>query len=64
MASMQEYCEMLSTTQLQALLREEYSGTGNLPVEGILTICSILAQRVPSKPSLRETLRRLCESYL
>lgn len=64
MASLQEYCTMLSTSQLQALLREECEGRGSLPLEGILSICGILAQRDPKLPDVRQTLLQLCRTYL
>ena len=64
MASLQEYCEKLSTTQLQALLREECAGRGELPPEGILAICEILSRRCPELPTVRQTLLELCRAYL
>ena len=64
MASMQEYCELLSTTQLQAILLEEFEGRGNLPMEAILTVCDALAKRDASLPAVHETLRSLCRAYL
>ena len=64
MASLREYCDKMSTSQLKALLQEEYSGNGSLPVEAILDICSILADRDPSKPSVEDLLRQMCKHYL
>ena len=64
MASLREYCEMLSTTQLQALLREECEGRGNLPADTVLMICDILANRDETLPSVSETLRCLCRMYI
>jgi len=64
MASMREYCEMLSTEQLQALLREEYNGRGSLTALAILDICNILSQRDSSKPDATQLLRQLCGQYL
>ena len=64
MASMREYCEMMSTEQLQALLREEYNGRGSLPTSAILEICDILSVRDPTKPTPLQLLRHLCEQYL
>ena len=64
MASIHEYCEMLSTSQLRALLREEYEGRGRLTTEVILLICGILAQRDPQLPPLEETIRSVCRPYL
>ena len=64
MASFREYCDKMSTSQLKALLQEEYSGKGSLPVEAILDICSILADRDPSKPSVEDLLRQMCKHYL
>lgn len=64
MASAQEYCEKLSTSQLQALLREEAEGRGALPQEIILVICDILSQRDPSLPDLNQLLRQICRAYL
>lgn len=63
MASAREYCKMLSTEQLQALLREEYNGRGSLPVLLILDICDILAERDPEKPSAEQLIRQLCRQY-
>lgn len=64
MASMREYCELMSTSQLQSLLREEYEGRGTLPVDTILIICDILARRDPQLPSVKDSLRSLCHAYL
>lgn len=64
MASMQDYLEMLSTSQLQAVLREECEGKGSLPEDAILTICRILSGRDPSLPTVRQTLLSLCHCYL
>ena len=64
MATIQEYCEMLSTSQLQALLREECEGRGRLTPEIILAICDILAGRDPSLPTAHQLLQTLCRSYL
>lgn len=64
MASFLEYCENMSTEQLQALLREEYRGCGNLPIPAILDVCSVLSTRDPSKPSVELLLRQLCGQYL
>ena len=64
MATFREYCEMMSTEQLQAILREECDGRGNLPVQALLDICGILADRDPNKPDVEDMLRRLCACYL
>ena len=64
MATFREYCDKMSTSQLEVLLQEEYLGKGSLPVQAILDICSILAERDPSKPSVDELLRQLCKHYL
>lgn len=64
MASLREYCEKMSDTQLQALLREECEGRGSLPVMAVLDICDILTQRHPELPSVQDTLRNLCRAYL
>lgn len=64
MASVQEHCEKLSTSQLQALLREEAEGRGALLPEVILIICDILSRRDPAMPDLTQLLRQLCRAYL
>ena len=64
MASVKEYCKKLSTSQLQALLREECAGRGDLPIEVILMICEILAERNPAKPPVMDKIYELCRSYL
>lgn len=64
MASLREYCEMMSTEQLQALLREEYNGRGSLPMQAILDICDILSERDPDKPTVEQLLHQLCVQYL
>lgn len=64
MPNAREYCEMMSTEQLQALLREEYNGRGSLPIPAILDICEILSQRDPEKPSAEQLIRQLCGQYL
>ena len=64
MASLKEYCEMLSTSQLQALLQEEAEGRGSLPQEVVLIICDTLSQRDPSLPDLNQLLRQICRAYL
>lgn len=63
MATIQEYCEKLSTSQLKALLREEAEGRGNLTDDAILLICDILSRRDPSLPSLGQKLQELCRIY-
>ena len=64
MASLKEYCEKLSTRQLQALLREECEGRGNMTVDVILLICEILAERIPTKPPVIDKIHELCRCYL
>ena len=64
MASVKEHCEKLSTSQLQALLREEAEGRGALLPEVILIICDILSRRDPAMPDLTQQLRQLCRAYL
>lgn len=64
MVSIRQYCEMMSTEQLQSLLREEYHGQGSLPTSAILEIRDILSQRDPSKPDAAQLIRQLCEQYL
>ncbi len=64
MATVQEYLEMLSTSQLKALLREECEGKGSLPTDALLTICHILSQRDPALPTARQMLISLCHCYL
>ena len=64
MASLQEYCEMMSTSQLQALLREEIAGRGRLPEETILLICDVLARREARFPPVKSVLQKLCQAYL
>lgn len=64
MATLREYCEKMSATQLRALLLEECEGRGSLPLESILMICDILARRDPEKPSVEQVLRDLCRVYL
>lgn len=64
MASLQEYCDLLSTSQLQAILQEECAGRGSLPAEAILTVCDALAKRDPALPSIHDALRTLCRTYL
>lgn len=64
MASVKEYCEKLSTSQLQALLREECAGRGNMTMDTILLICEILAKRNPAKPPVMDKIYELCRTYL
>ncbi len=64
MHSLNEYLEKLSTTQLQALLREECEGRGSLPVEAVLSICEVLAERKPQYPAVEDVILRLCRIYL
>ncbi len=64
MAAIQEYLQKLSTTQLQALLREECEGRGTLPLETILDICNILAERNPQLPAVKEIILKLCRTYI
>lgn len=64
MATAKEYMEKLSTEQLQALLREEYKGRGNLPTLAILDICEILSTRLPDVPTPDQIVRQLCRQYL
>ncbi len=64
MAAIEEYLKKLSTTQLQALLREECEGRGTLPVEAILSICEVLAERKPQYPTVKDMILHLCKTYL
>ncbi len=64
MAAVQEYLQKLSTTQLQALLREECEGRGSLPVEAVLSICEVLAERNSRYPAVKDLILQLCRSYL
>lgn len=64
MASLREYCEELSTSQLRALVREECEGRGELPIETIMTICEILAARNPNLPSVKQSILNMCRIYL
>ena len=64
MASLKDYCTKLSTSQLQALLREECEGRGALTPEAILEICEILSGRCPELPTVKQTLLGLCRAYL
>lgn len=64
MASANEYLEMMSTQQLQALLREEYNGRGSLPLLAILDICEILSRRLPDTPTVDQLVCQLCGQYL
>jgi hypothetical protein len=64
MASMQEYFEKFSSSQLQALLREEAEGRGSMLPEVILAICDTLSRRDLSLPNVEDILRQLCRAYL
>ena len=64
MATFREYCGKMSTEQLRAILREECEGRGSLPLEAILDICGILAERNPNKPNVDQLLRQLSACYL
>ncbi len=64
MATIQDYLRKLSTTQLQALLREECEGRGNLPLEAVLDICEVLAERKPQCPAVKDVILQLCSVYL
>lgn len=63
MVSVQEYCEMMSTSQLEALLLEECENRGTLPTDVILLICQILSRRNPELPSVEDSIRELCRKY-
>ncbi len=64
MNSVKEYLQKLSTTQLQALLREECEGRGSLPVEAILSICEVMAERNAQYPAVKDIILQLCRCYL
>lgn len=64
MASVQEYCEMMSTSQLEALLLEECNNRGTLSTDVILLICHILSQRDLELPSVEDSIRELCRKYI
>jgi len=64
MANFWQYCERLSTSQLQALLQEECAGRGKLTPDDILQICQILSTRNKQWPSYREAILELCKNYL
>ncbi len=64
MAAIQEYLKKLSTTQLQALLREECAGRGALPIETMLCICEVLKERKPQYPAVKDVILQVCSAYL
>lgn len=64
MATVQEYLRKLSTTQLQALLREECEGRGALTEMTILELCEVLVERNQNLPTVKQTLLELCRAYL
>ncbi len=64
MAAIQDYLQRLSTTQLQALLREECEGRGDLPMEAVLSICEVLSERNPKYPAAKDVILHLCRAYL
>lgn len=64
MSSMQDYLKIMSTHQLKAILREECEGRGELPVEAVLMICDLLAERDPALPPVSQILRQLCRCYV
>ena len=49
MASLQEYCRMLSTEQLESILQEYFNDSNAYPEAVVLTILEILTERNPHK---------------
>lgn len=64
MSSAQEYLRKMETGQLQHLLRQYDLGTMDFSVDAVLLICSILAERDPDKPDVKEAFRRFCREYM
>ncbi len=64
MAAIQDYLQKLSTTQLQALLREECEGRGTLSVEAVLDICEVLAERQPQYRTVKDLILQRSRTYL
>ena len=64
MVNIQEYFEQLSTAQLEQLVRDDLDGRQALPLDLLLLVCGILAQRDPPKKSAEEAFRDFLEHYL
>lgn len=64
MSSIQQYFEKKSTEELQGILQGHCIGTIDLPIDTILLICRIIAERDPLKPNVKEEFNRFCEHYL
>lgn len=55
--------EQLSTEALNQMLREDFTGQAPLPVDTILRICTILAERSPRPGAAEEALRSFWKDY-
>ena len=64
MSSLREYFEKMETEELQGILRSDYLGVVELPLDTILMICQILADRNPNKPDVKAAWRRFLKYYL
>ena len=62
--SIREYCEKMSTEQLQAILRQYCDGIQNISVDAVLEICQILAEREEREIDVKAEFLRFCQNFL
>lgn len=64
MADLRQHFESMSSEQLTHLLREDCAGRQELPLETLILICNILAERDPHKTDVKGAYRRFIQYYL
>lgn len=57
MASIREYLEKKETEELQGILRNDFAGRDEIPVDIVLLICTIIRERNPEKKTRGERIR-------
>lgn len=63
MATIREYLEEKSTDELRGILRSDFEGRYEIPVDIVLLICSIIREREPPKRDPWIAYRQFLEHY-
>ena len=64
MASIREYLEKKETEELQGILRNDFAGRYEIPVDIVLLICTIIRERNPEKKDPWSAYQNFLEHYL
>ncbi len=56
--------EKMSTEELETLLREDFYGIKKQTLDDIMTICEVLARRMPQRSSAQDSWKRFKRDYL